>query len=195
FRGDASGITPVTYVAPKQPKKDAPPKVVIAQGVTAYLSGVDGKWIPRGKMGVALLSTENTIYQIILYLSKTQQITTARITPNFILTPQANNYLAFQDDGGQHWTIMFDSKSFFVNFVLQVIVAKANLLMFKFDKILYQDLKEGEGSVLIDGDSVEINMTAYKLDNGNLTEPINKTTDNDKPPRLKIGKAQISKVN
>jgi hypothetical protein len=51
-----------------------------------FSSGADQKWAARGKMGVALLSTDNTLFQLILYLSKTQQITSARITPTFVFT-------------------------------------------------------------------------------------------------------------
>lgn len=47
--------------------------------VFTHFRGADQKWTPRGKMGAALLSTENTIFQLILYLTKTQHVTSARI--------------------------------------------------------------------------------------------------------------------
>ena len=37
-------------------------------------------------MGVALLSTDNTIFQLILYLTKTQQITSLRLSTNTVFT-------------------------------------------------------------------------------------------------------------
>jgi hypothetical protein len=49
-------------------------------------SGADQKWVQKGKMGVALLSTDNTIFQLIVYVSKTQQITSLRITTSTVLT-------------------------------------------------------------------------------------------------------------
>jgi len=50
-------------------------------------------------------------------------------------------------------------------------VAKAYLFSFKFDHII-QDIREGEGSVLIDHETVEITLNNYKfLENGTI-QPI-----------------------
>ncbi len=47
-------------------------------------------------------------------------------------------------------------------------MAKAYLFSFKFDHII-QDIREGEGSVLVDHDSVEITVNMYKLlENGTI---------------------------
>jgi hypothetical protein len=47
-------------------------------------------------------------------------------------------------------------------------LAKAYLFSFKFDHII-QDIREGEGSVLVDHDSVEITVNMYKLlENGTI---------------------------
>lgn len=47
-------------------------------------------------------------------------------------------------------------------------MAKAYLSSFKFEHIT-QDIREGEGSVLADNDSAEVNMNAYKaLENGTI---------------------------
>jgi hypothetical protein len=140
-------------------------------------------------MGIALLSTDNTNFQLIIYLTKTQQITSARITTTSVFTPQSNNYLSFQDDSAQNWSIMFETKQGIVDFALQVInkrkfffafffklkifgfqivLAKAYLLAFKFDHII-QDIREGEGSNLADHDTVEVTMNTYQLtENGTL---------------------------
>ncbi|CAF4322449.1 unnamed protein product [Rotaria socialis] len=158
----------VAYVPPKQPKKDSPPKIMTATAVQAFSLGADQKWAPRGKMGVAILSTDNTMFQLILYLTKTQHITSARINTSSVFTCQVNNYLAFQDDGGINWSVMFDTKQTLADFILQIVVAKAYLLGFKFDYII-QDIREGEGSILADHDSAEIAVNQYKLlENGTV---------------------------
>ena len=57
---------------------------------------------------------------------------------------------------------------FLILFSLKVVLAKAYLLSFKFEHIS-QDIREGEGSVLADNDSAEVNMNAYKvLENGTI---------------------------
>jgi hypothetical protein len=48
-------------------------------------------------------------------------------------------------------------------------LAKAYLLSFKFDYIT-QDIREGEGSALVDQDNVEITTNLYKLlENGTIS--------------------------
>jgi len=48
-------------------------------------------------------------------------------------------------------------------------LAKAYLSSFKFDQLI-QDIREGEGSVLADHDSVEITVIIYKiLENGTIS--------------------------
>ncbi|CAF0874127.1 unnamed protein product [Rotaria sp. Silwood1] len=192
FHGGETAAAPtVAYVPPKQPKKDSPPKVMTATAVQAFSFGADQKWTPRGKMGVAILSTDNTIFTLILYLTKTQHITSARINTSTLFTCQANNYLAFQDDGGQNWSIMFENKQALVDFVLQIVVAKAYLFSFKFDHII-QDVREGEGSALVDHDSVEITVNQYKLlENGTVSSM---DSGEIKPVRFKIGKQQNGKA-
>ncbi|CAF1612854.1 unnamed protein product [Rotaria magnacalcarata] len=181
----------VAYVPPKQPKKDSPPKIMTATAVQAFSLGADQKWTPRGKMGVAILSTDNTMFQLILYLTKTQHITSARINTSSVFTCQANNYLAFQDDGGINWSVMFDTKQTLAEFILQIVVAKAYLLGFKFDHII-QDIREGEGSILADHDSAEIAVNQYKLlENGTVASA---DSGEIKPLRLKIGKQQNGKA-
>lgn len=47
-------------------------------------------------------------------------------------------------------------------------MAKAYLFLFKFDHII-QDVREGEGSVLADHDTVEVTVNTYKfLENGTI---------------------------
>ncbi|CAF3617892.1 unnamed protein product [Rotaria sordida] len=189
--GEPTAAPTIAYVPPKQPKKDSPPKVMTATAVQAFSFGADQKWTSRGKMGVAILSTDNTIFQLILYLTKTQHVTSARINTSSNFTCQPNNYLAFQDDGGQNWSIMFDSKQALVDFLLQIVVAKAYLFSFKFDHIT-QDIREGEGSVLVDQDSVEITVNQYKLlENGTVSSI---DSGEIKPVRFKIGKQQNGKA-
>ncbi len=49
-----------------------------------------------------------------------------------------------------------------------MVLAKAYLFAFKFDHII-QDIKEGEGSPLVDYESVEVTVNIYKfLENGTL---------------------------
>ncbi|UJR38405.1 hypothetical protein I4U23_031074 [Adineta vaga] len=194
FHGSETGPTVIAstaaYVPPKQPKKDSSPKVMMASVIQAFVFA-DQKWTPRGKMGVAILSTDNTVFQLILYVTKTQPVTSARITTTTVFTSQPNNYLSFQDDGGQNWSIMFDNKQALVDFTLQTLVAKAYLFAFKFDHII-QEIRDGEGAVLVDGDGAETTVIQYKLlENGTLSSA---DTGDNKPMKFKIGKQQNGKA-
>ncbi|CAF1530562.1 unnamed protein product [Adineta ricciae] len=194
FHGRETGPTVVAstaaYVPPKQPKKDSSPKVMTASVIQAFIFA-DQKWTPRGKMGAAILSTDNTLFQLILYKNKTQPEVSTRITTSAVITSQPNNYLSFQDDVGQNWSIMFDNKQALIDFTLQVLLAKAYLLSFKFDHII-QQISEGEGSALVDNDSAEVTVVQYKLlENGTLSSA---DAGDNKPVRYKIGKQQHGKA-
>lgn len=58
--------------------------------------------------------------------------------------------------------------NFFLQSFLQVILAKAYLHGFKFDHIV-QDIKDGESTGLVDGESAEVMINTYKLnENGTI---------------------------
>lgn len=44
-------------------------------------------------MGVAILSTDNTVFQLILYLTKTQHITSARINTSTVFTVNLSDFV------------------------------------------------------------------------------------------------------
>lgn len=89
-------------------------------------------------------------------------------------------------------------------------MAKAYLFLFKFDHII-QDVREGEGSVLADHDTVEVTVNTYKfLENGTIQATDVKIifflfvfqikisvfqSGENKPIKFKIGKNQNGKVN
>ena len=55
-------------------------------------SSADQKWTPRGKMGAAILSTDNTLFQLILYKNKTQPEVSTRITTSTVITVKNMNF-------------------------------------------------------------------------------------------------------
>ncbi len=89
-------------------------------------------------------------------------------------------------------------------------MAKAYLFSFKFDHII-QDIRDGEGSVLTDHETVEITLNNYKFLENGIIQPIDVKiiyfffvfqikisvfqSGENKPVRFKIGKNQNGKVN
>ena len=65
--------------------------------------------------------------------------------------------------------MMFESKQALIELLVQILLAKAYLLAFKFEQ-LTQEIREGEGSSLVEQDGVEITVHPYKLqENGTLS--------------------------
>lgn len=66
-----------------------------------------------------LISSQNT-YKIVLYVVKTQPTAIIRISPEFRIALQKNNYSSFYDESRQLWSILFDTEETIVEFATQV---------------------------------------------------------------------------
>nr|XP_058158509.1 FK506-binding protein 15 isoform X7 [Dasypus novemcinctus] len=171
------------YTAPKQPKKGqataatgnqstlrtAPSttgtsSVLVATAVHAYRY-TNGQYVKQGKFGAAVLGNHTAKeYKILLYISKQQPVTVARIHLNFELMVRPNNYSIFYDDQRQNWSIMFESEKSAVEFNKQVCIAKCNSAS-SLDTVLSQDLFVAEGPAVEIGDSLEVAYTGWLFQN------------------------------
>ncbi|BFZ20600.1 hypothetical protein BsWGS_23638 [Bradybaena similaris] len=190
------GNESLTYTAPKQPKKKdavpdgSTPSVVVASIVHAY-KYVDNKYASQGKLGAALLSTPAAKdYRILLYLSKQQQVTSAKITSAFSFNVQQNNYASFYDDARLTWSLMFETTDAAEKFAKEIALAKANCGAVT--DLIQQDLSLGEGGGLETGDSAEVKYTGWLLTNGALGKVFDQS-QGDNYFRFKIGKGKVIK--
>ncbi|GFS10691.1 peptidylprolyl isomerase [Elysia marginata] len=170
----SGGNESLTYTAPKQPKKKeatpegGAPAVLVASVVSAY-KYVDNSHTSQGKLGVALLGNRaSKDYRILLYVNKQQQVTNAKITSSFTFNIQKNNYATFYDDARQTWSIMFDTTENAVKFAKEMALAKANASPGDPTELIQQDLVQGDGGALEQGDSVEVKYTGWLFSAGTL---------------------------
>ncbi|XP_034968561.2 FK506-binding protein 15 isoform X4 [Zootoca vivipara] len=129
--------------------------------------------------------------RVLLYISKLQQIATARIHAWFVLTVQPNNYCTFYDDQRRNWSIMFESEMVAVDFSKQLCIAKYNSS--PPDSVLYQDLVLGDGQGVETGDALEITFTGWLLQNGSLGQVFDSNVNKEKLLRLKLGSGKVIK--
>ncbi|XP_017315979.1 FK506-binding protein 15 isoform X1 [Ictalurus punctatus] len=189
------------FTAPKQPKKvpsalgpppqkQAPlspaPAVLLAVAVHAF-HFVNGQYAKRGKLGAAILGNHvNKEYKVLLYGSQQKQITTARIHHGFVLTVQPGNYTAFYDDQRQSWSLRFDSEEARINFCKEVCVARWNSQTCR-DTLLTQDLVHGEGQTVSMGDTVEVALSCWLLQNHVVGQIFDSSSCKDELQRVSLG--------
>ncbi|XP_076998914.1 FK506-binding protein 15 isoform X2 [Tamandua tetradactyla] len=199
------------YTAPKQPRKGqatattgnqttlktAPTtagtsSVLVATAVHAYRY-INGQYVKQGKFGAAVLGNHTAKeYKILLYISKQQPVTVARIHLNFELMVRPNNYSSFYDDQRQNWSIMFESEKVAVEFSKQVCIAKCNSTS-SLDTVLSQDLLAAEGPAVEMGDSLEVAYTGWLFQNHGLGQVFDSNANKDKLLRLKLGSGKVIK--
>nr|XP_006817309.1 PREDICTED: FK506-binding protein 15-like [Saccoglossus kowalevskii] len=197
---NTGGNASLTYTAPKQPKKQketasdpAAPKVLHAIAVQAF-KYINGQYNKQGKLGAAVLGNHaNNEYQILLYLSKKQQVSSTRITASFSFVVQANNYGTFYDDTRQNWSIMFESEQNALDFTKQIALSKVNSAGGNTDGVITQDMILGDGLALDNGDSVEVKYTGWIYSNHGLGKVFDSNANSDKSFRFKIGKGKVIK--
>ncbi|KAK3602380.1 hypothetical protein CHS0354_011215 [Potamilus streckersoni] len=196
------GNESLTYTAPKQPKKTdvggqtggaGSPAVTFAVAVHAY-KYVDGKYASQGKLGSAILANHATNdYRILLYVSKAQQVTSAKITKAFNFIIQPNNYASFYDDARQTWSLMFDTEQNVIQFAKQIALAKVNSTGGSLDSLISQDLTLGDGKVLENGDLVEVKYEGCLFTNYTFGQVFDSNISADKLFRFKIGQGKVIK--
>ncbi|CAG2236491.1 unnamed protein product [Mytilus edulis] len=195
------GNESLTYTAPKQPRPKEPapqtegaPGVLFASAVNAY-KYVDGKYATQGKLGAAILANHTSLdYRILLYVSKQQQVTNAKITTAFTFTVQPNNYAIIYDDSRLTWSLNFDSEQNVQLFAKNVALAKALSAGSALETVISQDLNVGEGSTSVEtGSSVEVKYTGWLLTNNTFGQEFDSNAKSDKMFRFQTGKGKVIK--
>ncbi|XP_033119102.1 FK506-binding protein 15-like isoform X4 [Anneissia japonica] len=201
------GNQSLQYTAPKQPKKGktssksgggsgtegSQAQVLHAVAVHAFRY-TNSQYVKQGKLGAAILGYHGIAdYKLLLYVSKQQQVTHAKISPNFTFTVQANNYATFYDEQRQNWSLMFDSEDSAFEFSKQIGLAKFNSSGGSANNVVYQELRLGQGPTLQEGDSVEVKYTGWLLENKAIGTAFDSNMTMDKAFRFKIGKGKVIK--
>lgn len=87
---------------------------------------LNNRYEPQGKLGLVILSSQNT-YKLVLYVVKTQPTALIKLTSEFKIALQKNNYASFYDDTRQLWSILFENEDSIVSFATQVSMKNAIL--------------------------------------------------------------------
>jgi len=125
---------------------------------------VNNNYQDQGKAGLALLSnTQNSQivgYRLLIYVTKTQPIASIKLTQNFKVINQANNYSSFFDETNHPWSVMFDNESLNGQFATQIALCRLNLMhltgTFDNNKVIVQDLRVSNETVSVEpNDSIE----------------------------------------
>lgn len=116
----------------------------------------NGQYASVGKLGMAL--TGNLIarvYQIILYKTKQEYISVATVTRDFVYTMQANNYTSYYDNNKENWSILFESNENYLEFAIEVGLARYFATQEKGESVIYQDLMPSDKDVIAkEGDKI-----------------------------------------
>ncbi|XP_042886741.1 FK506-binding protein 15-like isoform X2 [Penaeus japonicus] len=162
--GSGSGKNSSPSPGPQQSKTEAP-AVMVASPVHAYLY-VNGVAQPQGRVMCCVLGnyTEKS-FQLLLYRSKQDHLTRARIHHQFNFTVQPNNYVNFSDDQQRSWSVMVEAAPY-VELVTQVGVCRALAAQTGGKTQVTQDVTVGEGPGLQEGDQAQISVTKWNIING-----------------------------
>lgn len=129
-------------------------------------------------------------YKILVYASKQQQVTAAKINGNFTFTVQRSNYASFYDDQRQTWSLCFDSDKSLTNFAKQVGLSKFNSAP---TTLCTQDLVPGDGPAIELGDALEVKYTGWLWKNNGFGNVFDGNVETDKTFRFKTGKGKVIK--
>lgn len=126
-----------------------------------YFFRKNGEYISVGKLGIALTGNiMSKVYEIILYRTKQKYVSVVRITSDFVYTVQANNYASYYDtvnNTENNWSVLFDSNDSYVEFAIEVGLARYFVTRDKGENVIYQDLQPGSKDVIVkEGDNVHI---------------------------------------
>ncbi|XP_075736364.1 FK506-binding protein 15 isoform X3 [Rhipicephalus microplus] len=199
-----TGNSSLTYTPPRQPSvgKSAD-KQSASSGVLSLLCAAavqafkyEGKKPSnQGKLGIAVLGNHDTTdYRLILYREKQQQVALAAINAQFVIKVQGDNFLSFVDEKRFNWSVKFDSEAGFINFVKQIVIAKAESHgagLVDLENTISQDLilGDGESEALKIGSTAVIKYTAWVL-RDHILKKVLDTTDIDEPQKLKLGRGK-----
>ncbi|EGI68078.1 PREDICTED: FK506-binding protein 15 [Acromyrmex echinatior] len=130
-------------------------EVLIAKAVHAFKLQ-NGQYACIGKVGMALTGNVATrVYQIILYKTKQEYISVATVTRDFVYTVQTNNYASYYDNNKENWSILFEKYEHYLEFAIEVGLARYFALQEKGENVIYQDLMPSDKDVIAkEGDNI-----------------------------------------
>ncbi|XP_053990328.1 FK506-binding protein 15-like isoform X1 [Hylaeus volcanicus] len=133
------------------------PEIIIAKAVHAFKLQ-NGVYVPVGKLGMALVGSITTkVYQIILYKTKQEHVSTVTVTCDFLYTVQPNNYSSYYDSNKENWSILFENNDVCVEFAKEIGLARYFSKDRKLENVLHQDLSPvNKDVVATEGDNVSI---------------------------------------
>lgn len=115
-------------------------EVIIAKVVHAFKLQ-NGVYVSVGKLGMALTGNTGTkVYQIILYKSKQEHVSTVTVSHDFLYIVQPNNYSSYYDSNKDNWSILFESNDICIDFAREVGLARYFSRDKRIENVLYQDL-------------------------------------------------------
>jgi len=167
-----------------EPMSNIRPGVKMATAVSAYKFENNG-FESLGKLGLAIIGKkESNCYQLLLYKGKQNAVAIANISPTLKLNIQPDNYANFLDERGSSFTVCFESQDVLINFAKQVLLCKTT---FNMSGILCCDLCLGEGKDVEMGDSLEVHMTGWTVENQGIGQMVETTRNKEKGIRFKLG--------
>jgi len=167
-----------------EPMSNIRPGVKMATAVSAYKFENNG-FESLGKLGLAIIGKkESNCYQLLLYKGKQNPVAIANISPTLKLNVQPDNYTNFVDERGISFTVCFESQDVLINFAKQVLLCKTT---FKMSGIFCCDLSLGEGKDVEMGDSLEVQMTSWTVENQSIGQMVETTRNKEKGMRFKVG--------
>ncbi|XP_039308363.1 FK506-binding protein 15 isoform X2 [Solenopsis invicta] len=130
-------------------------EVLIAKAVHAFKLQ-NGQYTSVGKLGMALTGNVVTrLYQIILYKTKQEYISVATVTHDFAYTIQVNNYASYYDNNKENWSILFENNENYLEFAIEVGLARYFTLQEKGETVIYQDLMPSNKDMIAkEGDNI-----------------------------------------
>lgn len=96
------------------------------------------------------------LYQIILYKTKQEYVSIATVTRDFLYTVQANNYASYYDNNNENWSILFENNESYLEFAIEMGLARYFAIQEKGENVIYQDLIPANNKDIIakEGDNI-----------------------------------------
>ncbi|XP_076645954.1 FK506-binding protein 15 isoform X2 [Halictus rubicundus] len=132
-------------------------EVIIAKAVRAFKLQ-NGAYVPVGNLGMALTgNTATRVYQIILYRTKLDHVSTVTVTHDFLYLVQPNNYSSYYDCNQENWSILFENNDTCLEFSREVALARYFSRNGKIENVLYQDLSPTSNDLMAkEGDNLSL---------------------------------------
>ncbi|XP_029171635.1 FK506-binding protein 15 isoform X2 [Nylanderia fulva] len=131
-------------------------EILIAKAVHAFKLQ-NGQYVSIGKLGLALTGNVTTrLYQIIVYRSKQEYVSVATVTRDFLYTVQANNYASYYDNNNENWSILFENNESYLEFAIEMGLARYFAVQEKGESVIYQDLvpASNKDTIAKEGDNI-----------------------------------------